>query len=397
LASNTALDATRWTLDEITVGLQELRNAADNMSYADIANAITRARIARGTPPAAANLSRSTVYDCFKHGRSRLNARLVSEIVTILTDDPAVGDLYRRRCLAAQRSGEGLSTIEVAAETQVPAEDAHPKYKVVSADGRTEKLASTAVVSTAARANNRAATAGSPGPNGRMKPANPRFTAIMLLVGIAANIVPHAVLHTVFGDYFPLFADMLGTAIVALLLGPAWAVLTALLSASMLALASGSVMPLLFAPVALIGALIWGFGVWRFKMAVTLPRFITLNAAVGTACTLTALAVIAVVLGGDTQMSVAENMTSAVMAFGVSRLIAVFVTNWTMSLADKMLAGLIALFLAGTSLRKYANPNLMQVVVSHNDSASSQYDNHIAFWRPCLAAFLERKPLVDAR
>lgn len=90
------------TFDGIAHDLQELRLASGAPSYADIVVRISQDRRARGIDPARSRPARSTVYDAFRPGRSRINAALVGEIATALgAEDP---DSWVRRCQRARRA-----------------------------------------------------------------------------------------------------------------------------------------------------------------------------------------------------------------------------------------------------------------------------------------------------
>ncbi|MDN5632399.1 hypothetical protein, partial [Kocuria sp.] len=73
--------------DDIARGLHRLRSEAGGISYARITQRIERARRERGVDEYSARLARSTVYDAFRSGRTRLSADLVEEIVLALGVD----------------------------------------------------------------------------------------------------------------------------------------------------------------------------------------------------------------------------------------------------------------------------------------------------------------------
>ena len=320
---------TRLTPDEIAEALQKLRVEEGEVSYQDIASRITKKRIAAGMNPHAATVAKSTVYSCFKLGRTRVNASLVSEIVFALTDDEQAAAEWKSRCLAARRPA-------ALPNEPAPAPSASDAHDVAS------RLA-------------------------RIRP--PRFIALMILLGVIVDLVPYTLVQTFFVDSFPLFADMGGTAIVAVLLGPIWGAVTAILTAlatmalaPIFGFAGPSYTALLFAPVAIVGALVWGYGIHKFHFGTNLLRFIQLNALVGVACTAAAFLVVTTAFNGYPMMSVAQQMTDSLTAVGAPQAGAVMVTNLTISLIDKMLAGLLALLVAGTFFRQYADHSLVKLL-----------------------------------
>jgi energy-coupling factor transport system substrate-specific component len=394
-----------WTPEDICAGLAALRAAAHDMSFGQIATEITRHRIASGMKAAQASVSRSTVYACFKPGRTRYSAALVAEIVTVLTDDTEAAALWRQRCLAVNR-GNQMAMLTAATEVQAntPATtEADEAHEAVEAAAEAEATAQIAALAPAAKpglgttvlraenesaqgtsnirqatqlenplitANGRTVFGGRPRWATDALGLSPQVIALVLFIGVIVNVVPHVFSVTLFGTHFPLFMDMIGTAIVALVLGPLWAVLVGVLSALItLPIVQLGALPLLFTPVVIIGALAWGLGIHRFKMGTTLLRFITLNLLVGAICTATAVIIVFATLDGQTLMPVAEHMADSVVTMGVPRFMAVLFTNLTLSVADKMLAGIVALIATSTVLRKYAPPAVGNTI-AHPDKTS---------------------------
>ena len=75
--------------DHVAVAMQEWRRRADDPSYSEIALRISRNRELAGMTPAAARIGRTTVYDAFRLGRARINLGLVREIARALGADEA--------------------------------------------------------------------------------------------------------------------------------------------------------------------------------------------------------------------------------------------------------------------------------------------------------------------
>ena len=83
--------------------LQRLRHEAGGVSYAEIAARVTSLRADRSGRSSVA-VSRSTVYDAFRPGRTRLDADLVVDIVRSLGVDEAEAEDWRARCVARTTS-----------------------------------------------------------------------------------------------------------------------------------------------------------------------------------------------------------------------------------------------------------------------------------------------------
>ncbi|GAA1504170.1 tetratricopeptide repeat protein [Nocardioides humi] len=92
----------------IAAALGELRARAGSPSYQQIALRISAARQRRGLAPGETAVSRSTVYDCFRPGRSRLNAPLVLEIAAALDADEGTLGRWREALVERQRAGTSL-------------------------------------------------------------------------------------------------------------------------------------------------------------------------------------------------------------------------------------------------------------------------------------------------
>lgn len=107
-------------IDTIADELRALRTTDGGTSYAEIARRIEERRAARGIPEHERRLARSTVYDCFKSGRKRLDIDLSVEIAAALgLTDP---DLPRwlERCVAAQGVADSASVVTLRTEIPQP-------------------------------------------------------------------------------------------------------------------------------------------------------------------------------------------------------------------------------------------------------------------------------------
>ncbi|MGB9034947.1 MAG: hypothetical protein WCC45_10560, partial [Paeniglutamicibacter sp.] len=72
-----AVDAPMGAYDEIAQDLQQLRFAAGDVSYAEIVRRIAAHRERNGVDAGNARPARTTVYDAFRTGRTRVNPHLV--------------------------------------------------------------------------------------------------------------------------------------------------------------------------------------------------------------------------------------------------------------------------------------------------------------------------------
>lgn len=306
------------TTEEIVVGLQRLRAEAGAPSYAEIVLRIGRLRESQGVSAGVAQPSRSTVYDAFRMGRTRVDAKLVGEIAQALTGDPAIGAAWRARAAAARATSPRPSTANAAA---VP-ESAPPRWWV---------------------------------------------GLVIAVVCAVGNLVLYQAIHLLFGDAFPLYVDMIGTAIAAIVAGPWWGALAGVLmnvvstTLQITVLHHGTDAGFAFVVVQIVGALVWGYGVRRWRLAADLPRYLLLNVVVAVACTIVAVPINAVLYTAPAGFS-ATTMQAALEQTGLGFLPALISTNMLLSLTDKLIAGLIALVVIGTLLRRWAPRDLVALI-----------------------------------
>ena len=164
---------------------------------------------------------------------------------------------------------------------------------------------------------------------------------------LIVTLIPVCVALNIVGGYIasalrlPVYLDMIGTAISAIVLGPWWGALVGVLTNGGSALISGPV-SLPFALVNVVGALLWGYGVRSWKLGRTIPRFFLLNVIVAVACTIVAAPIIVLVFGGATGNG-ADALTGTFLAVGQNLVGSVFSSNILTSLADKIIGGFVAL------------------------------------------------------
>jgi energy-coupling factor transport system substrate-specific component len=142
-----------------------------------------------------------------------------------------------------------------------------------------------------------------------------------------------------------LYLDMIGTAIAAIILGP-WRGVAVGAATSSLAAISNVPGSIAFILVQIVGALVWGYGVRAWRLGRTPLRYLLLNVIAGTACTIAAVPVIVVLFGGFADHP-ADLLTRSFESIGEGKWAAVFSSNILVSLADKLLAGALALTVFG--------------------------------------------------
>lgn len=293
--------------DALIRRLRDLRDQADSPSYAEIAQRVTALRVDAGERREAATVARSSVYDSFRLGRVRLNLALVRDIAIVLGADEDEVRGWIRSCREATAPSvvepgpteSGPSDVEVVG---VESEDAGPRPSVLA-------------------------------------------VVLVLVSCVLLNLVGREVVDLL---HLPLFADMTGTAVAAIALGP-WrgAAVGGMTNVVGIVGSGGASLP--FALVNVAGALVWGYGVHRFGMGRTLPRFLALNLVVALVCSAIAVTVLLVMFGGSVghgQDVIAERVAE-LTGSGAA---AVLVSNIVLSVPDKLVAGFVALVVVSTML-----------------------------------------------
>ncbi|MFD5226125.1 hypothetical protein ACFWHT_10950 [Microbacterium sp. NPDC058342] len=283
------------SFDRIARDLQELREAAGHVSYAELVRRITDLRLRRGIPAAAAIPARSTVYNAFKTGRSRYDTELLRDIVVALGEDDVATDRWLRRSRDARRA----------------------KSAVPSAPAPIPVL---------------------PSPGSAVPRRVPALALLPLLFGfVVLNHASHWFIAASLD--LPVYLDMIGTAAAALAFGPWHGVAVAI--------ATGFTGPifeegiLAFTLVNITGALVWGYGVHRTRLGRDILSFFFLTLLVATACSFVATPILVVLRGGAYGVigRIAESLQEAGMPF----IVATFTSNISTSVLDKLLTGFIAL------------------------------------------------------
>lgn len=286
-------------LDLVVERLQAIRDGAGLPSFGEIALGVSRVRRSRGLTPEMARVGRTTVYDAFRTGRRRLDAGLVTDIVLALGGGEELARDLAAECRAAQA---GAPSAVLQAEPT----------PTVGAVGQPASMAR-------------------------------RVVLVVLLGSVAVNLLGR-VLVDLLG--LPVYLDMIGTAFTAILLGPWWGALVGVSTNAVGVIPSGTD-SLWFAPVNVVGALVWGYAARRWRMASSIPRFFLLNVVVAVVCTAVAVTTIVGKLGGFTGHG-SDDITASVLELGRSLWVSVSVSNLLTSITDKLIAGFVSLALIET-------------------------------------------------
>ena len=165
-----------------------------------------------------------------------------------------------------------------------------------------------------------------------------RLIWAVMLGCVAVNLVGRE-----FVDFFqlPFYLDMVGTAIAAIALGP-WRGAAVGLATNVLGVVGSGWISLPFALVNVVGALVWGYGVHRFGMGKSLPRFFALSVTTALACSVTAVPIIVAFLGHE--LRIGHDAITQVVGESVDTfVVAVSFANLLTSTGDKLVSGFIAL------------------------------------------------------
>ncbi|CAN5514578.1 hypothetical protein BH11ACT8_BH11ACT8_16350 [soil metagenome] len=326
------------SIDDFVEVLREMRVDAGSPSYAEIAGRIARSRLSAGVAPEAARIARTTVYDVFRTGRRRLDTGLVREVLGALElDEDRVehwAAVARRAVVSAPE--EPAHPVDVPLSAPAPPHAEPPPVEPPLVDAPVD------------------APVGAPvGAPASVRPPAPRPTpvppaamtwsrwrpVVLLLAGCVATNLIGRELVLLLG--LSLHLDMVGTAIGAILLGPWWGALVGLLTNLVGAGLSGpSSLP--FALVNIAGALVWGYGVRRFGMGRTIPRFFALNIVCATVCSCVAAPIVLVLYGGEVGHQT-DGVGPHLLALVHLVVVSVFLSNLLISLVDKTISGFVAL------------------------------------------------------
>lgn len=321
-------ESVSWDL--LAEELRGLRQAAGEPSYAEIARRIRERRLAQGLSPHRARVARTTVFDAFRSGRTRVNLTLVREIVEALDGDAGQVDAWVTRCreaLQAAPAGPAGPAVRTETPTPLPEEPA-------TLDAPAAPTARTAPTAGTAR------------------------SLALLAACVAVNL-----LGRVFVDFFhlPIYLDMVGTAAAAIALGP-WRGAAVGGATNLLGVLTSGPASLPFAAVNIAGALVWGYGVRRFGFGRSLARFFSLNLIVALVSTVVAVPILVLLYDGSTGHA-QDTIRDTFLALTHAMIVAIGVSNTLVSVGDKLISGFLAL-VAVSMLPADLRPGLRLTLVS---------------------------------
>ncbi|HEU0243421.1 MAG TPA: hypothetical protein VFQ75_05905 [Candidatus Limnocylindrales bacterium] len=164
----------------------------------------------------------------------------------------------------------------------------------------------------------------------------PTYVLVFIALGAAINIVGG---YAAAATGLVLFLDAIGTCLVALVLGPWWGALTAILTSFALVPVNGpGNIP--FGLVGAAAALVWGYGVRELGLGRSASRYFVLNLLVVLVVAITATPIVLWLFGGSTGHP-SDVITAALTSLGPVG--AVFTDNILVNLVDKVLTGYLAL------------------------------------------------------
>ena len=302
--------------DAIVRDLQTLRIEAGDVPYAEIVRRIGKLRELCGVDAVAARPARTTVYDAFRLGRTRINAELVGEIVQALGCSPEEAKTWERRCLQARLDKAAAKRQASAAPQPSPAapqpSPAAPTVHIVSTLGQENTAPSR------------------------------RRIYILLSACLMLNL---AGFWLVDAAGLRLYLDMIGTALAAIACGP-WAGVLVGLATNIIGLSITDSSAAAFGLVNMTGALVWGYGAKLIKRNSALPKYVLLNVVVAVACSVVSSIILVLLFGGMTGHA-SETTMQSILASTSSLGLAVFEANLMYSLVDKLLTGFIVIALLG--------------------------------------------------
>jgi energy-coupling factor transport system substrate-specific component len=168
----------------------------------------------------------------------------------------------------------------------------------------------------------------------------PPTTLVIALVplAVAINFVANWAASLV---RLPIYLDTIGTFLAAVLLGPWWGVLTGLLT-NVVGVVPNGVSNLLFAPVNMAAALLWGYGIRSLGLGRSDVLFFLLAVAVGVVTGVLATPIVLYLYGGATGHP-SDLITAAFASFGLER--ATLVSSVLSSVPDKIISAYVGLAL----------------------------------------------------
>lgn len=322
------------TFDQIAEDLRQLRLDAGEVSYAEIVRRIAKHREASGMAPAVTRPARTTIYDAFRMGRSRINAELVREIALALGADKEEAARWERRCLVARRDSERARFVEPVAP----------------------------------RSSEQPTTAPSE-PRVAWRKSHIVFAHVLLAVAcLGINIAGYCAVEF-FG--LSLYMDTIGTGLAAIALGP-WCGVAVGVSTNLLGYTIHGSMAFPFAVQSAAFALVWGYGARRFHMTRTLNSYFRLNVYVGLSHLFIAIPILLLMFGGGTGHA-SDAISQQLSASGAPLSVAVYVVQTGLAIADALLAGFIIVMLFGFIRTKPPFQNTCAQLFPFYDQSTAPY------------------------
>ena len=172
-----------------------------------------------------------------------------------------------------------------------------------------------------------------PGPAAATRTGAPPTTLVVTLVplAVAVNFLANYAVATL---GLPIYLDTIGTFLASALLGPWWGALAGVLT-NVVGAAPNGVSNLLFAPVNVAAALLWGYGIRRFGLGRNAILFFGLAALVGVVTGILATPIVLFLFGGSTGHP-SDLITAAFASFGIER--AALISSVASSVPDKVIA-----------------------------------------------------------
>lgn len=289
------------SLDGIARDLLTLKEAHGPVSYGELARRVGEIRLARGVAAPAAYPARTTVYDVFRAGRTRMDPVLVADIVRALTGDDGEAARWVERYQRVRRLTDPGIRPRPAEPASAPPSPAAPR--------------------------------------GPLPPlARRRYVTATILGCLLLNFAGLIVVQQL---HLPIYLDMAGTAVAAIVFGP-WYGAAVGVTTNMFGFLVGVPGAAPFALVNVVGALVWGYGVRRFGLGGDIVRYFRLNLLVAVACSLVGTPLGILLYGGFSGHG-SDSVTSSLEFLGLPLIAAAFSTNLLTSVIDKLLTGFVAL------------------------------------------------------
>jgi energy-coupling factor transport system substrate-specific component len=173
-----------------------------------------------------------------------------------------------------------------------------------------------------------------------VRSAAPPTTLVVALIplAVAVNFLANWVASLL---RLPIYLDTIGTFLAAVLLGPWWGALAGVLT-NLVGVVPNGPSNMLFAPVNVAAALVWGYGIRSLGLGRSSVTFFLLAVAVGVVTGILATPIVLFVFGGATGHP-SDLITAALSSFGLER--AALVSNVLSSVPDKIISAYVGLAL----------------------------------------------------